>query len=42
MIIPTEAGFPPLAPIFHLRPARLSDAEAIAALTLAVCSLVKG
>jgi len=38
MIIPTEAGFPPLAKIFHLRPARLSDAEAIAALTLAVCS----
>lgn len=35
---PTETGIPLPVSIFHLRPARLSDAEAIAALTLAVCS----
>lgn len=38
MDMPTEAGAPPIVPNFHLRPARLADADAVAALTLAVCS----
>ncbi len=35
----TDAGAPPPAPIFHLRPARLADVQAVAALTHAVCSV---
>ena len=36
MDMPTEAVVPPSVPNIHLRPARLVDAEAVAALTLAV------
>lgn len=38
MIIPTETNIPSLPPTFHLRPAKLMDAEAVAALILAVCT----
>lgn len=38
MIIPTDTDIPPRSRTFKLRPAKITDAEAVAALILAVCT----